>query len=377
MTNTAELDKKFADLESRFRIYAKTLADDDPRKVKTQGLAQWMQGWQRDLDRLYLVWDRWSSDRKLLAENADPAKLPDEQMRARRQQQLELQRDVDVPSVYFFSETFLDHIAQTVGYVFGDEDFRDHGSLCRREILAAPTQVRAVQLMEEIAQYWKARSHEWAEEAHIPRTPGSNGAGLNRGQDREGANARDLTEFLQSVQSYAFGMAALLEAAVRHPALKLKKVGLFENRKRIPLLVWIVSIAAVALLVVVGMSWTCVPDSLSDFMDSGDMYPPLPAGCQLTLDGPSDATLRSLETRREARGLIFQRRVTCRLPKKSTGTGSLDNFYIDKSLQHGRQVFLAETQETSGVGTLVVVESTLVPRWKYFKRLAGQCEAEL
>jgi hypothetical protein len=30
-----------------------------------------------------------------------------------------------------------------------------------------------------------------------------------------------------------------------------------------------------------------------------------------------------------------------------------------------------------GSGTLVVVESALVPRWKYFKRLAGQCDAEL
>jgi hypothetical protein len=25
----------------------------------------------------------------------------------------------------------------------------------------------------------------------------------------------------------------------------------------------------------------------------------------------------------------------------------------------------------------VVVESTLVPRWKYFRRMAGHCDAEL
>jgi len=376
MTNTAELDKKFADLESRFRIFGKTLADGDARKEKTQGLAQRMNGWQQDLDCLYLVWDRWNTDRKLLAENADPSKLPDAEMRTRRQRQLEMQRDVDVPSIYFFGETFLDHIAQTVGYLFGDEDFRDHGSLCRREILPGPTQERAVQLLEAIAQYWKTRADERTAEMREANA-GPGGASSNGSSASVGANAEDLTDFLHSVQTYAFGMAAFLEAAVRHPALKLKKVGLFENRRRKPLLMWIGSIAAIALLAVVGMSWTCVPDSLNDFMDSGDMYPPLPAGCQLTLDGPSETTLRALESRRETRGLIFQRRVTCRMPKKSAGTGSLDNFYIDKSLQHGRQVFLAETEDSPGVGTLVVVESTLVPRWKYFKRLAGQCEAEL
>jgi hypothetical protein len=371
MTNTAELDKKFSDLESRFRIYEKTLADDDPRREKTQGLTRHFHGWQHDLDSLYLVWDRWSTDKKLLLENADPTKLSDSQMRERRQRQLEMQRDVDVPSLYFFAETFLDHIAQTVGYLFRDEDLRDHGSLCRREILPTPMQERATELLEQVSQYWNARAKE----------RGAVEAATSNGNSRPSvapiANQQDLADFLHSVQTYAFGMAAFLEAAVRHPALKLKKVGLFENRERRPLLMWIVSLAAVALLVVVGMSWTCVPDSLNDLMDGGDMYPPLPAGCQLTVDGPSDATLQSLESRREARGLIFERRVTCRLPKKTVGAGSLENFYIDKTLQHGRQVFLAETQDIPGAGTLVVVESTVVPRWRYFRRLAGQCDAEL
>ena len=374
MTNTAELDKKFSDLEARFRIYEKTLEPDDPRKEKTQGLSQHLRGWQHDLDCLYLAWDRWNADRKLLAENADPAKLPDSHLWERRQRQLELQRDVDVASVYFFGETFLNHIAQSVGYVFGDEDFRDHGALCRREILPGPMQERAVELQDQIRWYWKERAQERTRAA--VQSLLENG---NRGKASSNdvpVNQQDLSDFLQSIQTYAFGMAAFLEAAVRHPALKLKKVGLFENRQRRPLLVWIGSLAAVAVLMVVGMSWTCVPDSLNDLMDAGDMYPPLPAGCQLTLDGPSEATMQALESRREARGLIFERRVTCRLPKKSAGTGSLDNFYIDKTLQHGRQVFLAETQEMPG-GTLVVVESALVPRWKYFKRLAGQCDAEL
>src|SRR5580704_1419847 len=375
MINTAELDKKFTDLETRFRVYEKTLGPDDPRKEKTQGLSQHLHGWQHDLDCLYLAWDRWNTDRKLLAENADPAKLPDSHMRERRQRQLELQRDVDVPCVYFFGETFLNHIAQSVGYVFGDEDFRDHGALCRREILPGPMQQRAVEVQDQITEYWKARGRERARSGTGPQL--ENGLRSKGTPNDLLANQQDLSDFLQSVQTYAFGMAAFLEAAVRHPALKLKKVGLFENRQRPPLLVWVGSLAAMALLVVVGMSWTCVPDSLNDLMDAGDMYPPLPAGCQLTLDGPSDATIQAIESRREARGLIFQRRVTCRLPKKSAGSGSLDNFYIDKTLQHGRQVFLAETQDVPGSGTLVVVESALVPRWKYFKRLAGQCDAEL
>jgi hypothetical protein len=368
MTNTAELDKKFTDLETRFRVYEKTLGDEDPRKERTQGLSRHVQGWQHDLDCLYLVWERWQTDRKLLAENGDPGKLPDVRLRERRQQQLELQRDVDVPSVYFCSETFLNHIAQSVGYMFSDEDLRDHGSLCRREILPRPMQERAVQLQDQITLYWKRRTHEHARSAD--ETSDGTPAGAR-------ANEEDLTEFLHSVQTYAFGMAAFLEAALRHPALKLKKVGLFETRERHSILWWFGGLAAVVLLVVMGMSWTCVPDTLTDVMDPGEMYPPLPAGCQLTVDGPSEATIQALEGRREARGLTFQRRVTCRMPKKSSGSGSLDNFYIDKSLQHGRQVFLAETQDVPGAGTLVVVESTLVPRWKYFKRLAGNCDADL
>jgi hypothetical protein len=368
MTNTAELDKKFSDLEARFRIYEKTLGDSDPRKEKTLGLSSCVQGWQRDLDCLYLVWDRWNTDRKLLLENADETKLPDARQRERRQRQLELQREVDVPSVYFFSETFLNHIAQSVGYLFSDEDLRDHGSLCRREILPTPMQERAVELQDQITLYWRKRGQEHAHTRN----------GTEPGAAAEtSANAEDLTDFLHSVQTYAFGMAAFLEAALRHPALKLKKVGLFENRERQPLLLWLTGLVAVALLVMVGMSWGCVPDSLNDLMDSGEMYPPLPAGCQLTVDGPSEATLQAIESRRDARGLIFQRRVTCRLPKKAVGAHALENFYIDKTLQHGRQVFLAETQDVPGAGTLVVVESTLVPRWKYFRRMAGHCDADL
>ena len=364
MANTVELDKRFTDLESRFLAYEKTLGEDDPRKDKAHGLSMRVLGWQRDLDCLYLAWDRWNTDRKLL-ENGDAARLPDPLVRERRQTQLELQRDVDVPSVYFFGESFLDHVAQSVGYLFDDEDLRDHVALCRREILPRPLQQRAVDLQEEIAAYWRKRADEH-------RRPGSRQeAGAAR------ANAADLNELLQSLQTYAFGMAAFLDAALRHPALRLKKVGLFESRRRKPLLLWVAGLAGIALLAVMAMSWTCVPDSLNDALDGADTYPPLPAGCQLTLDGPSEATVQTLESRREARGLIFDKRVTCRMPKKSAGAGSLDNFYIDKTLQHGRQVFLAETQETPGGGTLVVVESTLVPRWRYLKRLGGHCDAEL
>jgi hypothetical protein len=368
MNNTAELDKRFSDLEARFRIYEKTLGSDDPRKEKTHGISERLHGWQHDLDCLYLVWDRWNTDRKLIAENAEEDKVPDAIVRERRQQQLELQRDVDVPSLFFFSETFLNHIAQSVGYLFNDEDLGDHGALCRREILPGPMQQRALDLQEQITLYWKRRAQE--------RMQGGNGKGQPV-QSGRAANEEDLTNFLNTVQTYAFGMAAFLEAALRHPALKLKKVGLFENRERKPLLLWMAGVAAIALVVLIGMSWACVPSALNDLMDPGEMYPPLPAGCQLTVDGPSEATIQALENRREARGLSFERRVTCRMPKKSAGPGSLDNFYIDKTLQHGRQVFLAETEEVPGTGTLVVVESTLVPRWKYFKRMAGQCEADL
>jgi len=362
MTNTVELNKKFSDLEARFLAYEKTLPGDDPRKNKAQGLSRRIQGWQRDLDCLYMVWDRWSTDRKLLLENGDAANLPDARMRERRQQQLELQRDVDVPSLYFFAESFLNHIAESVGYLFSDEDLRDHGSLCRREILPRPMQERAVDLEEQIGLYWKRRAREYAQ----------------AGYEGAEANEADLTDFLQSMQTYAFGMAAFLDAALRHPALRLKKVGLFESREGRPVMLWVASLAGIVLLGLVGMSWTCLPDSLRDVLDLVDTYPPpLPAGCQLTMDGPSEATLQTLENRREARGLTFQSRVTCRMPKRSAGSAALDNFYIDKTLQQGRQVFLAETQETPGVGTLVVVESTLVPRWRYFKRLAGHCDAEL
>jgi hypothetical protein len=378
MNSTAELDKKFSALEARFLAYEKTLGEADSRRDKAQGLSGRVQGWQRDLDCLYLVWDRWNTDRKLLEENEDATKLPDARMRERRQMQLELQRDVEVPSVYFFSATFLDHIAQSVGYLFDDEDLRDHELLCRREILPRPMQERAVALQEQIGLYWRRRAQEYGQHRAGYNGAGANGSGVNgAGGNGTGVNQEDLTNLLHSVQTYAFGMAAFLEAALRHPALKLKKVGLFEAKQRRPLLLWVGGLVVIGLLVVVGMSWTCVPDSLNDLMDPGEMYPPLPAACQMTVEGPSDATVQAIESRREARGLIFQRRVTCRMPKKSAGSASLDNFYIDKTLQHGRQVFLAETQDVPGSGTLVVVESTLMPRWRYFMRLGGHCDAEL
>jgi hypothetical protein len=364
VANTVELDKKFSELETRFRDYEQTLPPGDPRRVKAAGLALQMRAWQRDLDRLYLVWDRWSTDKKQLEESHAAVRNSDAEYRESRQRQFEMQLDVDVPSFHVFGENLLDHVAETTGYLFDDEDLRNHDLLCRREILPKPLQERAVTLRQQLADYW--------ETAADGRAAGSSV------EQQAAENHVDLAARLQGLQAYAYGMAGFLDAAVRHPALKLKKVGLFEEKPG-PRRRWLWGAGAIGalLLVLVGMSWTCVPASIDDVFSTEVVFPPLPAGCQMTAVEPTAEVAQKLESRREARGLVLERRVSCTLPKRSAGPGSLENFYIDKTLQHQRQVFLAEAQAMPDGRTLVVVESTLVPRWKYLKRLAGQCDAEL
>jgi len=142
-------------------------------------------------------------------------------------------------------------------------------------------------------------------------------------------------------------------------------------------------VLALVFLIFVAPSWKCAPSLMSDILDSGDLDPPLPVNCAPSTEEPSGATLRSLESRREDRGLVLERVVTCKIPSSRPGRSSrpydpreLANFYIDGTLQYQRHVFLAATQDSPG-GTLFAVEVCIVPRWRYLKRLAGHCEAEL
>lgn len=137
--------------------------------------------------------------------------------------------------------------------------------------------------------------------------------------------------------------------------------------------------AAIVVLFLAAPSWTCAPFLLGDILDTSELPPPLPANCVPTSEAPSEVTLRSLESQREARGLALRGRVTCKIPS-SPGARSnrvrdqqwLDNIYIGGTLQYHRQVLIAATQDTPS-GTLITVEQCLMPWWKYVDQAGGHC----
>ncbi|MBZ5706922.1 MAG: GGDEF domain-containing protein [Acidobacteriia bacterium] len=140
-----------------------------------------------------------------------------------------------------------------------------------------------------------------------------------------------------------------------------------------------VLVTGIVVLFLVAPSWTCAPFLLGDIFDTSELPAPLPANCVPTTEEPSEATLRSLESQREARGLVLRGRVTCKIPS-SPGTRSsrardqqwLDNIYAGGTLQYHRQVLIAASQDAPG-GTLFTVELCLMPWWAYIDQSGGHC----
>jgi diguanylate cyclase (GGDEF)-like protein len=137
--------------------------------------------------------------------------------------------------------------------------------------------------------------------------------------------------------------------------------------------------AIVVALIWISPAWTCAPFRVRDVVEGGELPPPLPVNCGATADVPSDSTLESLDQQREARGLLLQETVTCKIslpPKARRERGSdqqwLPDLYVNGRYQYRRHVFLATSQDVPG-GTLFTVEVCLMPWWDYLKQPGDAC----
>jgi hypothetical protein len=139
---------------------------------------------------------------------------------------------------------------------------------------------------------------------------------------------------------------------------------------------------AVVVFVALVPSWKCVPSILDAVLETGELDPPLPAGCVPTSQSASPETIHALDIRREGRELELERTFTCKIAaahggkNKLAADSGLDNLYIDGTLEYQRFVFFAKAEDIAD-GRLVAIEISQVPRWRYLKRLGGRCEAEL
>jgi hypothetical protein len=180
----------------------------------------------------------------------------------------------------------------------------------------------------------------------------------------------DLTGLLKSLQTYATGMAELTVDLLKSPLVRAtKRRPIRRFRWRHLLVAGGVALVVLAIALVVP-SWSCLPTLWDDLFDSSEVSTPLPANCVLGSEEASENIWRVLDSRRQERGLMLEGIVTCSMARGNSDS-QLQGFYINKTLQHGRHVFLAETEPIAGGKVLFVVEACLVPRWKYLKRLAA------
>ena len=153
-----------------------------------------------------------------------------------------------------------------------------------------------------------------------------------------------------------------------------------KPKRRLPL--WIAGgslLAAIVLLCVFVPSTICAPFMLRDILDSNELPPQLPADCQPTTERPSDATMKSLDSQREARGLQLEGTTTCKIAFSGPKDHSLqidqqwlDSIYVNGALQDKRHVQIAATEKVQG-GALFTVEQCLMPWWTYFKQPQDRC----
>ncbi len=153
-----------------------------------------------------------------------------------------------------------------------------------------------------------------------------------------------------------------------------------KPKRRLPL--WIAGgalLAGIVALCIFVPSTICAPFLLRDILDSSELPPQLPADCQPTTERPSDATVKSLDSQREARGLQLEGTTTCKIAFSGPKDHSLqidqqwlDSIYVNGVLQDKRHVLIAATEKVPG-GALFTVEQCLMPWWTYFKQPQDRC----
>ncbi|HKS73081.1 MAG TPA: GGDEF domain-containing protein [Terriglobales bacterium] len=152
-----------------------------------------------------------------------------------------------------------------------------------------------------------------------------------------------------------------------------------KRKLRLSLLIAGVALAAVAVLWFVAPSSFCTPFLLHDALSSSELPPPLPADCAPTSERPSDATIQGLETQRQARGLVLEGTVTCKISSSGPKDHSaqidqqwLDTIYVNGTMQYKRHVLLAAHENVKG-GTLFTVEQCVMPLWTYVSQPQDRC----
>lgn len=156
-------------------------------------------------------------------------------------------------------------------------------------------------------------------------------------------------------------------------------------RRRARLSLWIAGalVAAFAILSLVAPSTLCTPFLLRDVVSSSELPPPLPTDCLPTAERPSDATMHSLDSQRDTRGLILEGIVTCKIASSGPKDRSaqidqqwLDTIYVGGTMQYKRHVLLAAHESVKG-GTLFTVEQCVMPWWTYISQPQDHCWGEV
>lgn len=152
-----------------------------------------------------------------------------------------------------------------------------------------------------------------------------------------------------------------------------------KRRLRISLLIGGIILAALAVLWLVAPSSFCTPFLLHDALSASELPPPLPADCAPTSERPSDATIQTLETQRQARGLVLEGTVTCKITSAGLKDRSaqidqqwLDTIYVNGAMQYKRHVLLAAHENVKG-GTIFTVEQCVMPLWTYVSQPQDRC----
>jgi len=155
----------------------------------------------------------------------------------------------------------------------------------------------------------------------------------------------------------------------------------FHPKPRRRLSLWIGGgvVAALILLAILVPSTMCAPFLLRDILDASELPPQLPADCVPTSERPSDATMKALESQREARGLQLEGTTVCKIKAQGPKDRSaqvdqqwLDSIYVNGTLQDKRHVLLAATEKSQD-GTLLAVEQCLMPWWSYLRQPQDRC----
>lgn len=199
--------------------------------------------------------------------------------------------------------------------------------------------------------------------------------------DGASRSEEELLRELGSLLSRAQAQGGNRVESVRKPAAVAPRA-LPKRRMRLSLLMGGALLAAVAILCFAVPSTLCTPFLVRDILNSNELPPPLPADCAPTAESPSEATLQSLDRQRDARGLVLEGTVTCKIASSGPKDRSpqidqqwLDTIYVNGTMQYKRHVLLAAHENVKG-GTLFTVEQCVMPWWTYVSQPQDRCWEE-